>query len=470
MSKRVIIIIGDNMEKGFTLIELLAVIVILAIIALIATPIVLNIIDDVRTNADVVSRDTYINEVERALVIKSDGHDFSNSVCNVIEKDTDTLSVGDLMCDGVPIDVNIKGTMPTKGTIIFVNGKAAIIKELTVGNSVFNKSGVASGLYDLNGAYIKTWQDLITEELITIQDASLKKISEDMEGMLVIDDTITSIAYSAGSNCNLSVVVMPDSITSTVYNTFAYCRKLKAAILSTNLERIDYGMFTYTDVESIIVPEGVTEIDRDAFRKSSIKNVSLPSTLTTIGMYAFSETSIESVVIPENVTSIGWAAFRYNDSLKSVKLMGSQTDIGAQAFYDTGIEDLYVKGGTFGNNAFAFCSNIKNVVIDNGVTALGYGAFMSSSIDSITLPDSLTLIDDSVFYNSTLESITIPAAVTSIGMRAFAEIDNLTDVYFESPTNWKAGETPISSTELANSKTAATYLKGNYSNVLTKSE
>ncbi len=34
------------MRKGFTLIELLAVIVILAIIALIATPLILNVVDD----------------------------------------------------------------------------------------------------------------------------------------------------------------------------------------------------------------------------------------------------------------------------------------------------------------------------------------------------------------------------------------------------------------------------------------
>ncbi len=38
-------------NKGFTLIELLAVIVILAIIALIATPIIISIIDDARTQA-----------------------------------------------------------------------------------------------------------------------------------------------------------------------------------------------------------------------------------------------------------------------------------------------------------------------------------------------------------------------------------------------------------------------------------
>ena len=39
------------MKKGFTLIELLAVIIILAIVALIATPIVLNVVDDAKDSA-----------------------------------------------------------------------------------------------------------------------------------------------------------------------------------------------------------------------------------------------------------------------------------------------------------------------------------------------------------------------------------------------------------------------------------
>lgn len=39
------------MKKGFTLIELLAVIIILAIVALIATPIILNVVDDARESA-----------------------------------------------------------------------------------------------------------------------------------------------------------------------------------------------------------------------------------------------------------------------------------------------------------------------------------------------------------------------------------------------------------------------------------
>lgn len=53
-------------SKGFTLIELLAVIVILAIIALIATPIVLGIIEESRENTQRVSAQYIIDTVEKA--------------------------------------------------------------------------------------------------------------------------------------------------------------------------------------------------------------------------------------------------------------------------------------------------------------------------------------------------------------------------------------------------------------------
>lgn len=56
-------------NKGFTLIELLAVIVILAIIALIATPIVLGIIEDTRESSNEISAGYIIDSVEKAYSI-----------------------------------------------------------------------------------------------------------------------------------------------------------------------------------------------------------------------------------------------------------------------------------------------------------------------------------------------------------------------------------------------------------------
>ena len=55
-------------KKGFTLIELLAVIVVLAIIALIATPIVLNLINNAKEGAAKASATAYVKAVENGVV------------------------------------------------------------------------------------------------------------------------------------------------------------------------------------------------------------------------------------------------------------------------------------------------------------------------------------------------------------------------------------------------------------------
>ena len=55
------------MKKGFTLIELLAVIVILAIIALIATPIILGIINDAREKANERSVELYASAIKNGI-------------------------------------------------------------------------------------------------------------------------------------------------------------------------------------------------------------------------------------------------------------------------------------------------------------------------------------------------------------------------------------------------------------------
>ena len=53
-------------KKGFTLIELLAVIIILAVIALIATPIVLDVINDARLKSAESSVNGYLSAIDNA--------------------------------------------------------------------------------------------------------------------------------------------------------------------------------------------------------------------------------------------------------------------------------------------------------------------------------------------------------------------------------------------------------------------
>ena len=107
------------MKKGFTLVELLAVIVILAIIALIATPIVLSIVNDTKRSATIQSAEFYLDATMNAIMkenLKVNG-EFNPSVCSVNED-------GNINCDGDDntLVVDIDGEKPSGGEITFDNG------------------------------------------------------------------------------------------------------------------------------------------------------------------------------------------------------------------------------------------------------------------------------------------------------------------------------------------------------------
>ena len=120
-------------NKGFTLIELLAVIVILAIIALIATPIILNIIDDTKESSKERSKELYLDAVANTIAaynMKNPLVDLSDARCYIITENDEenNLTVGDLACsktddsDPIYIKVEMDGEKPKSGTIKFDNG------------------------------------------------------------------------------------------------------------------------------------------------------------------------------------------------------------------------------------------------------------------------------------------------------------------------------------------------------------
>ena len=93
--------------KGFTLIELLAVIVILAVIALIATPMVLDTINDAKKGAVQSSAYNVISAVENELA------------GILIDHPTSTLP-GNI--EWTSADVTVKGTQPISISLTISNG------------------------------------------------------------------------------------------------------------------------------------------------------------------------------------------------------------------------------------------------------------------------------------------------------------------------------------------------------------
>ena len=110
-------------RKGFTLIELLAVIVVLAIIALIATPIVMNTIKNAKKGAAERSADSYIKQVETAVAEERLNKN------EVLEGEYQITSDGNLCrdksascSDDNKIKIEMSGTKPTSGKIKITNG------------------------------------------------------------------------------------------------------------------------------------------------------------------------------------------------------------------------------------------------------------------------------------------------------------------------------------------------------------
>ena len=104
-------------KKGFTLIELLAVIVILAIIALIVTPVVSNIISSAKKAANARSVEGHIKNIEYAIIQKA------------FEEGTGNLSMYD---DTVKSDADLKATLPAANQL--PQGDTVVCTSLTIEN------------------------------------------------------------------------------------------------------------------------------------------------------------------------------------------------------------------------------------------------------------------------------------------------------------------------------------------------
>ncbi len=212
-------------RKGFTLIELLAVIVILAIIALIATPTILGVIEKARKGASEQSALGYIDAVEKQVAI--------NQVKNE-----------NLINDGtynVPMTgITVKGEVPTKGWLkiekgmvtnySFVIGKYVVTKgsetvkgdEPTKSDEEVTKTGPTQELGNESDTY-KAIVYLDPTDLTKYCDASnsisttgtkegcMKWYAYSDDGtnytMILDHNTTTTVAYnSTGSNSEMKEV------------------------------------------------------------------------------------------------------------------------------------------------------------------------------------------------------------------------------------------------------------------------
>ena len=269
---------------------------------------------------------------------------------------------------------------------------------------------------------------------------------------VTIGKGVKSIEYSAFYNCgnyetvSELTVSLGENTTRIGEDAFRYCTKLKSIALPASVKTIEGSAFSNTGFTSISIPATIDSLGQRAFGEcGNLTNIRIENKTTALkmwngyyGSFAYSDaektvyvgrdlqlndnTTVfganpTSVTFGDYVTTINPNMFYDNGKLASVTIGKGVKTIGIQAFYNCGsdesVSDLAVTLGEnitqISENAFYYCKKLK----------------------SITLPSSLKLIEGSAFAGSGLTNITIPASVDSLGMRAFGECGDLTNVRIE---------------------------------------
>ena len=122
----------------------------------------------------------------------------------------------------------------------------------------------------------------------------------------------------------------------------------------------------------------------------------------------------------------------YWENIKKVVVEEGITALGNSAFRScSNLEEAALPStlGKIGTSAFYSCTSLDTLVIPSGLTEIGENSFGNcSSLKFITLPDTLKNIGEYAFYCCGLVEIVIPEGVETIGDRAFCQCKSLQSV------------------------------------------
>lgn len=228
---------------------------------------------------------------------------------------------------------------------------------------------------------------------------------------------MTEMPNSLFSNCEaLNDVVIPANVKSFGNRVFNNCKALERMIIH---DGVTIGIELFKGCEAlkeVRLPSTLTTIPKSTFKECvSLKKVELPTGLTAIEEYAFEGSGIEEMVIPETVKKLACSftnckslkrfVFPKNmetienrmfdgcEMLSDITLPTNLKTIGNYAFDNTLFDksELPATVTTIGFNAFAYCTQLKEMVIPEGVTIIPGALFMScTSLARVVLPSTVT--------------------------------------------------------------------------------
>ena len=281
----------------------------------------------------------------------------------------------------------------------------------------------------------KTTNNTLTWAFTTILQGSLKEVN--LRGG-------TSIADGAFTHCSaLEKINLPAVLYSIGENAFNSCASLTEINISDSCTTI--GNYAFNGCESLTefnFPSSLRTLGKYAFYGcQSLRKAVLPDSLQTIGEDAFARTSLYSITLGKNLTGIGNSAFFACNTLfevincSSLTITAGSSAYGGVAKYAEYVITDEKDSLCYEEDGFVICEKDtekilkvyvgenENVIVPDGVTAIGNYAFVYSKVRSVVIPDSVTAIDNNAFENCLhLTEVVLgeTSGLRSIGSYAFA--------------------------------------------------
>lgn len=248
----------------------------------------------------------------------------------------------------------------------------------------------------------------------------------------------------------------------------------------------DYAFRFLTKVDRIVIGSNVRTIGMEAFFQSTMYQTTgnVPKLYfhgpqpTSIGTGAFGFGQSSAKVTADVYSPGNWASailndyknnnttFNFGDSINEwdftidqygdatiTGYTGSSTEldipsivgadrpvkyIGEDAFRSGNYTKVIIPDTVWqiGNRAFLLCSNLTEVVFNEGIEYIGVGAFSSTSITEVTLPDTILWIDNEAFNGcNDLTDVDMGLHITKIGAAAFGGCTSLVNVSMGNSVN-----------------------------------
>ena len=278
-----------------------------------------------------------------------------------------------------------------------------------------------------------------------------------------IHSGITYLGSYAFAHCDsLTEIVVPSTVTTISNGAFQSCAKLESITLpyvgsSSEIGSDSYLAYVFggskydtimkeyigssysgipTSLKAVVLTglngENKDELPEKTFAGlSNLEYVVLPSNTAKIGAYAFQGcTGLTSFTVSNKVTSIGQGAFKDCNGLESIVLpfIGSGSDNADEQYFawifdgakftisalntyqsldtkvPTSLKTVVLSNNTNMNKvydgAFAYCSDIKTLVLRNNYTTVGEYSFIGcSSLEDFDLPASVNAIGEGAFMS-----------------------------------------------------------------------